>query len=58
MTQLHVEGAVLLAMLAAMVLISWGTTGGPAPAAVIGGLLLALGLVAMTALRFTDLEEN
>ncbi|GIJ24244.1 hypothetical protein [Micromonospora lutea] len=56
MTQLHIEGAALIAMLAAMPLISWGSTGGPDVATVVGAVLLAAGLITLTALRFVNLE--
>ncbi len=56
MTQLHLEGAALVAMLAALPLISWGSTSGPSVATVVGALLLAAGLITLTVLRFVDLE--
>lgn len=57
MKEIHVQGAALAAPLAAIPLVSWGSTGGPAAATVIGALALALGLASLTALRFVDLED-
>lgn len=58
MTQLHVEGAALVAMLISLPLVSWGSTSAVPAATVVGALLLAVGLALLTILRFVDLEEN
>lgn len=58
MNQLQVEGAALVAMLACLPLVSWGSTGGPTAVTVIGAVLLAAGLITLTVLRFVDLEED
>ncbi len=58
MTQLHVEGAALVAMLVSLPLVSWGTTSNLVAATAAGTLLLAVGLATLTVLRFVDLEEE
>lgn len=58
MRGLHVEGSALVASLVSMLLVSWGTSAdGPWAVAVLGGVLLAASLAALTVLRFVDLEE-
>jgi hypothetical protein len=58
MTQSRVEGAALVAMLVSLPLVSWGTTSDVTAASVAGAILLALGLVTLTVLRYVDLEEG
>lgn len=58
MTQIQVEGAALVAMLASVPLVSWGSTSDLPAVTVVGGLLLAVGLAALTAIRFIGLKED
>jgi ABC-type sulfate transport system permease component len=58
MTQSHVEGAALVAMLVSLPLVSWGTTSDITAATAAGAILLAVGLATLTVLRFVDLEEG
>lgn len=58
MTDFHVEGSALLAMLLSLPLVSWGTTSDVPVATAIGAVLLAAGLATLTILRFVDLEED
>ncbi len=58
MNEMHLQAASLVAMVAALPLISWGSTEDVVAATTVGALLLALGLAALTALRFVDLGED
>ena len=58
MTALHAEAGALLAMLASLPLVSWGSTDDVAAATAVGALLLVAGLATLTVLRFVDLEEH
>lgn len=58
MQEIQVQAAALVAPLAAIPLVSWGSTGGPAAATVVGALAMALGLASLTALHFVDLEDQ
>lgn len=58
MTKITVETAALIAMLACLPLVSIGSTNDNTPLAVAGALLLAVGLLILTALRFIDLKED
>lgn len=58
MNSSQIEAAALVAMLVSLPLVSLGTTEDVAVATVAGAVLLAVGLAALTALRFVDLEED
>lgn len=58
MTELHVQGAALIAMLVSLPLVSWGSTSGIPALTVIGTVLLVAGLVAQTVLRFIDTPDT
>ena len=58
MKEIHIQSASLVAMIASLPLISWGSTEDVVAATTLGAVLLALGLVALTALRFVDLGED
>ena len=58
MEDIHVQAFALAAPLVAMLLVSWGSTDGPVAATAVGAVLVAAGLVSLTALRFVDLEDG
>lgn len=58
MTEIRAQSLVLLAMLASLPLISWGSTSDVPAATVSGVALLVLGLVTLTVLRYVDLPDG
>lgn len=58
MTTTRLQGIALLAMIASLPLLSWGTSDDIAAITITGGVLLLIGMAALTVLRYVTTKEE